>query len=238
MGAEVEGISAFRLVGSAAIKISDHCGVIVESVMAVICRAEVEADSVLVSGGAKFYGIFGNLTRIARAIFEWIEEYKLAVSLFRCFMLRSLFWILINSFVWLKTLASVDFSKVCGPRLFIYSENFILRSSRVRSFAISLLRTVTFNLPGSRITDLCWSDFWTAEPGAITYKSSRFFLDCLSGWRFRAIFNWTAASLKKIARCVFVERRKRGLLSLAIRSRERVSCFALHIFHSISSSLR
>ena len=87
MGAKVEGISAFRLVGSAAIKISDLCGaLIVESVMAVICRAEVEADSVLVSVGAKFYGIFGNLTRIARAIFEWIEEYKLAVSLFRCFM--------------------------------------------------------------------------------------------------------------------------------------------------------
>ena len=70
--------------------ISELCGaVVVESVIAVIWSAEVEAVSVLVSGGANFDGICGILTRIARAIFEWFEENPLALFHFTITLLYS-----------------------------------------------------------------------------------------------------------------------------------------------------
>ena len=54
---------------------------IIESVMAVIWGTKVEAVSVLASAKAKFDGIFGILTRIARAVFERFEEIPFAVFL-------------------------------------------------------------------------------------------------------------------------------------------------------------
>ena len=52
---------------------------------------EVEADCIVVSGGAKFYGTFGFPTRIARAMFERLDKIPLAVSRFLYFILRSPF---------------------------------------------------------------------------------------------------------------------------------------------------
>ena len=55
------------------------------------------------------------------------------------------FCIFVNYFVWLRKLASVDFSRIRGPRLLIYSVILVFRSSRFPNFAILLLRTVTSN---------------------------------------------------------------------------------------------
>ena len=184
IGAEIEGSvnSAVWFVGGGAIINSELCG-------AEIWGAEVEADCIVVSGGAKFDGTFGILTRIARAIFQRLDEIPLAVSRVLCFNLRSPFWIRVNSLVWLSILASVDFSKFLGfrnfPILLIYSESFVLRSCLVPNFAMSLFRTVTSTLPGSRITNVCWFVLWTTEPGASTsYGPPRFFLERLYGCLF------------------------------------------------------
>ena len=152
IGAEVEGSissnSAVWLVDGGAINISELCG-------AGICRKEVEVVCVVVSGGAKFDGSFGILTRIARAIWEQFDNIPLAVSLFLRFSLRSPFWILVIPFVWLRILASVSFSIVVDHLFLIYFESLILRSSLVPNFATSLLQTVTSYLPGSQIKDVC-----------------------------------------------------------------------------------
>ena len=87
--------------------------------MAVICGAKVEADFVLVSGGAEFDGIFGILTRIARQIFERFEKVPVAVSLFRCFFLRSPFRILVNSFMWLR-IQPLSFFQMCVLPVWLY----------------------------------------------------------------------------------------------------------------------
>ena len=68
IGAEIEGScnSAFWHVGGAAITISELCRArVVKSVIDFIWGADVGALSLLVSGGAKFDGIFVILIRIA-----------------------------------------------------------------------------------------------------------------------------------------------------------------------------
>ena len=143
IGAEVEVIvnSAVWFMGGGAISSSEIFG-------AGICEAEVEADCIVVSGGAKFDGsFFCILTRIRRALLEQFDTNPLAMSRFMCFILRSTFWVLVNSFVWLSISASVEFLKMCGPLLLIYSKSSVLRSSLMLNFAMSLFRTVMSNFP-------------------------------------------------------------------------------------------
>ena len=102
IGEEVESSisSADWLVGGSAMSGSEFYG-------AGICEAEVDAVCVVISVGAKFDGTFGILARIARAILERLDKSSLAVSFFRCFILGSVFWIVVITFVWLRILASV-----------------------------------------------------------------------------------------------------------------------------------
>ena len=118
----------------------------------VFCGARSVVFSVLDIGGARFPGIFGVCTRIARAMLDWFVETPFALSRLRCFILRSPFCILVNSFLWLRILASVDFSSMRGPCLFIYLCGLVLRSSLVPNFAISLLQSDTSDFGGSWIT--------------------------------------------------------------------------------------
>ena len=57
----------------------------------VICGSEFASGWNEVSGGARLGGTFGILTRIARAIFDRLDNTPLAVSTLRCFILRSPF---------------------------------------------------------------------------------------------------------------------------------------------------
>ena len=80
---------------------------------------EAGAETVICSviWGSKFAGAFGIRTRIARAIFDFVEDAPLALCRLKCFIFLSPFWLRVNSFARLAILASVDFSRRQRPRL-------------------------------------------------------------------------------------------------------------------------
>ena len=94
---------------------------LVDTYIHVFCGARSAIFCALDTCGARFAGTLGKRNRIARAMLDRVDETPLAKSRWRCFILRSRFWIRVKSFVWHKIFASVEFSHLRGPRVSIYS---------------------------------------------------------------------------------------------------------------------
>ena len=126
---------------------------LVEAFDVVFCSAILFAFSLFSCGGARIVGIFGIRTRILRAIVDRFDKLLIALSTWWCLILRSLLYSC--KFVCLtQNFGLKRFFKYTRSSTIDIIMEFAFGSSLVPNFAISLMRTVTSNFPGSQTTEV------------------------------------------------------------------------------------